>query len=149
MPDIYACALGPAALRLVRIYTLGLVRIYTSACVPHASAIRVPVCKCYVPHCPCRLIARQYEVETRIYYIDCLGKFNYGLVHASRNHHYTYVCQQKRANPMESVESSYKRLNSCFVAIASFHKVYYTSKGLTLFLKQVSRVFRKMGVVLN
>ena len=45
--------------------------------------------------------------------------------------------------------SSYKRLNSCFVAIASFHKVYYTSKGLTFFLKQVSRVFRKMGVVLR
>ena len=55
----------------------------------------------------------------------------------------------KRANPMESVESSYKRLNSYFVAIASFHKVYYTSKGLTFFLKQVSRVFQKMGVVLN
>jgi len=54
---------------------------------------------------------------------------------------------KKRANPMESVENSYKRLNNCFVAIASFHKVYYTSKGLT-FLKQVSRVFRKMGVVL-
>ena len=105
--------------------------------------------KCYVPHCPCRLIARQYEVETRIYYIDRLGKFDYGPAHASRNHRYTYVCQQKRANPMESVESSYKRLNSCFVAIASFHKVYYTSKGLTFFLKQVSRAFRKMGVVLN
>ena len=46
--------------------------------------------------------------------------------------------------------SSYKRLNSCFVAITSFHKVYYTSKGLTFFLKQVSRrVFRKMGVVLR
>ena len=105
--------------------------------------------KCYVPHCPCRLIARQYEVETRIYYIDSLGKFDYGPAHASRNHRYTYVCQQKRANSMESVESSYKRLNSCFVAIASFHKVYYTSKGLIFFLKQVSRVFRKMGVVLN
>ena len=105
--------------------------------------------KCCVPRCPCRLIARQYGVETRIYYIDPLGKFDYGPAHASRNHRYTYVCQQKRANPMGSVESSYKRLNSCFVAIASFHKVYYTSKGLTFFLKQVSRVFRKMGVVLN
>ena len=61
----------------------------------------------------------------------------------------TAVIPTKRANPMESVESSYKRLNSCFVDIASFHKVYYTSKGLTFFLKQVSRVFRKMGVVLN
>ena len=105
--------------------------------------------KCYVPHCPCRLIARQYEVEIRIYYIDCLEKFDYGPAHASRNHRYTYVCQQKQANPMESVESSYKRLNSCSVAIASFHKVYHTSKGLTFSLKQVSRVFRKMGVVLN
>ena len=81
-----------------------------------------------------------------MYYIDCLGKFDYGPAHASRNHRYTYVCEQKRANP---VESSYKRLNSCFVAIASFHKVHYTSKGLTFFLKQVPRVFRKMGVVLD
>ena len=77
------------------------------------------------PHCPCKLTALQYEVETRIYYIDRLGKFDYGPAHASRNHRYTYVCQQKRANPMESVESSYKQLNSCFVAIALFHKVYY------------------------
>ena len=105
--------------------------------------------KCYVPHYPCRLIARQYKVEIRIYYIDRLGKFDYGPAHASRNHRYTCICQQKRANPMESMESSYKRLNSCFVAIASFHKVYYTSKGLTFFLKEVSRVFRKMGVILN
>ena len=89
--------------------------------------------KFYVPRCPCRLIARQYEVETRIYYIDRLGKFDYGPAHASRNHRYTYVCQQKRVNPMESVESSYKQLNSCFVAVASFHKVYYTSKGLAFF----------------
>jgi len=51
--------------------------------------------KCYVPHCPCRLIARQYEVQIRIYYIDHLGKFDYGPAHASRNHRYTYVCQQK------------------------------------------------------
>jgi len=83
--------------------------------------------KCYVPHYPCRLIACQYKAEIRIYYIDCLGKFDYGPAHASRNHRYT-----KWANPMES---SYKQLNSCFVAIASFHKVYYTSKGLTFFLK--------------
>ena len=61
---------------------------------------------------------------------------------------HTFV-NKKRANPMESVESFYKRLNSRFVGIASYHKVYYTSKGLTFFLKQVSRVFRKMGVVLN
>ena len=90
-----------------------------------------------------------YEVETKIYYIDRLGKFDYGPAHASRNDRYTYVCQQKRANPMECVESSYKRLNSCFVDIVSFYKVYHTSKGLTFFLKQVSRAFRKMGVVLN
>ena len=49
-------------------------------------------------HCPCRLIARQDEVEIR----DHLGKFDYGPAHASRNHHYTYVCQQKLANPMEA-----------------------------------------------
>ena len=92
----------------------------------------------------------QYEEEFRIYYIDRLGKFDYGPAHASRNHRYTYVCQQKQANPMESVESPYKRLNSCFVAIALFHKVYNTSKSLTFFLKQESQcVFQKMGVVLN
>jgi len=90
--------------------------------------------KCYVPHCPCRQIARQCEVEIRIYYIDHLGNFDYGPAHASS---YTYVCQQKkRANPMESVKSSYK-------------VYYYMFKGLTFFLKQVSRIFRKMGVVLN
>jgi len=33
------------------------------------------------------------------------------------------VRQQKQANPMEIAESSYKQLNSCFVAIASFPKV--------------------------
>ena len=52
----------------------------------------------------------------------------------------TFV-NKKWANPMENAESSYKRFNSCFVAIASFHKVCYTSKGLTFFLKQVSHVF--------
>ena len=121
---------------------LGLVRIYQAKheCLWY---------KCYVPHCPCRLIARQFEVEIRIYCIDRLGKFDSGPAHASRNHRYTYICQQKRANPMESVESTYKGLNSCFVAIASFHKVYYTSKGLAVFLKQASRAFRKMGVVFN
>ena len=105
-------------------------------------------CKCYVPHCPCRLIARQYEVGIRIYYKDHLGKFDYGPPDESKNHRFT-VCQQKRANAMESMESSYKQLNSCFVDIASFHKVCYTSKGLSFFLKQVSRVFRKMSAVLN
>ena len=30
--------------------------------------------KCYVPHCLCRLIARQYEVETKIYYIPYNAK---------------------------------------------------------------------------
>ena len=134
LPDIYAQAWGPQARGCVRIYQA------KHECLWY---------KCYVPHCPCRLLARQLEVETRIYYIDCLGKFDYGPAHASRNHRYTYVYQQKRANPMESVESSYKRLKSCFVAIASFHKVYYTSKGLTFFLKQLYRVFQKMGVVLN
>jgi len=99
-------------------------------------------CICYVPQYPCRLIARQFKEEIRIYYIDRFGKFDYEPAHASRNHRYTYICQQKWVNSMESVESSYKRLNSCFFAIASFHKVYYRSKGLTFFLKQVSRVFR-------
>jgi len=107
LPDIYAQARGPQARGRVHIYQA------KHECLWY---------KCYVPHCPCRLIARQYEVETRIYYIDCLGKFDYGPVHASRNHRYT---QKKWANPMESVESSYKLLNSCFVAIASF---YYASK---------------------
>ena len=105
--------------------------------------------KCYVPHYPWGLIACQYEVEIRIYHIDRLGKFDYGPAHVSMNHRYTYVCQQKRANPIQSVESSYKQLNSCFVATASFHKVYYTSKGLAFFLKRISRVFQKLGVILN
>ena len=35
----------------------------------------------------------------------------------------TTACQQKWANPIEIVESSYKRLNSCFVAIALFYKL--------------------------
>ena len=52
LPDIYARALG-----LVRIYQA------KHECLWY---------KCYVLHCPCRLIARQYEVETRIYYIDRL-----------------------------------------------------------------------------
>ena len=38
------------------------------------------------------MIAHQYEVKTRIYYIDRLGKFDYGSAHASS---YAYVCQQK------------------------------------------------------
>ena len=49
-------------------------------------------------------------------------KFDYGPAHASRNHHCTYICQQKRVNP---VESFYKRLNCCFLAIASFHSLLY------------------------
>jgi len=79
----------------------------------------------YVPHCPCRLIARQYELKTSIYYIDCLGKFDYGPAHASRNHQYTYVCQQKRVNPMESMESSYKLLNSSFEIYALWSVQYF------------------------
>ena len=86
--------------------------------------------KCYVPHFPCRLIARQYEVEIRIYYIDRLRNSIMG-----RHMQAGTTVIPERANPMESVESSYKQLNSCFVAIASFQKVYYTSKGLTFFLK--------------
>ena len=39
--------------------------------------------KCYVPHYLCRLIAHQYEVEIRIYYIDHLRKFDYGPAHVS------------------------------------------------------------------
>jgi len=57
----------------------------------------------------------------------------------------TYVCQQKQANPMESVETSYKRLNSCFVAIASFHKVYYTSKRLNLLSEASNSCFSENG----
>ena len=94
LPDIYTCALGPT--------TLGLC-IYQAKhkCLWH---------KCYVPHCLYRLIARQYKLENWIYYIDSLGKFDYGPAHASSNHCYTYVCQQKLANLMEIVESSYKWL---------------------------------------
>ena len=38
----------------------------------------------YVPRYPCRLIAHQYEVEIWIYYIDRLGKFDYGPAHTSQ-----------------------------------------------------------------
>ena len=34
------------------------------------------------------------------------------------------LCQQKWTNPMKIAKSSYKQLNSCFVASALFHKVY-------------------------
>ena len=37
---------------------------------------------------------------------------------------YAYICQQKNwVNHIEIVESSYKQLNSCFMAITSFYKV--------------------------
>ena len=88
LPDIYAHALRPMALGLVCIYQAKYECLWY---------------KYYVPHYPCRLIACQYETEIRIYYIDRLGKFDYGPAHESRNHRYTYVCPQKRANPMESV----------------------------------------------
>ena len=108
--------------------------------------------KCYVPHYPCRLIACQYEAEIRIYYIDRLGKFDYGLalffprLDGQPFQHRWHVldkqepllCLRLSTKTGESYGkrgSSYKRLNSCFVAIASFHKVYYTSKGLAFFLK--------------
>ena len=78
LPDIYAQARGQQARGLVRIYQARHKYLWY---------------KCYVPHYPCRLIARQYDMEIRIYHIDCLGKFDYGPAHASRNHRYTYVCQ--------------------------------------------------------
>ena len=34
------------------------------------------------------------------------------------------IPQQKWVNPMEIAESSYQRLNGCFMAIALFHKAY-------------------------
>ena len=43
-------------------------------------------CETNVPHCLCRLIACQYELEHWICYIDRLGKFNYGPAHASGIH---------------------------------------------------------------
>ena len=110
--------------------------------------IRQSTSACGISACTCRLMACQYEVETRIYYIDYLGKSIMGL-HMQADTPVIPTFVNKWANPIESVESSYKRLNSCFVAIALFHKVYYTSKDLTFFLKQISRVFRKMDVVLN
>ena len=35
--------------------------------------LECPWYKCYVPHCPYRLIVRQYKVENWIYYIDSHG----------------------------------------------------------------------------
>ena len=60
--------------------------------------------KCYVPHCLCRLIARQYELEQWIYYIDSLGNFNYGSAHVSSNHVLLTFVNKKWANPMEIME---------------------------------------------
>jgi len=57
---------------------------------------------------PMQADSRQYELENWIYYIDSLVKFDHGPAHASSNHRYTYICQQKRVNPMEIAESSYK-----------------------------------------
>jgi len=42
--------------------------------------------QCYLPHCQCRLIAYQYELEHWISYLDSLRKFDYGPAHASSNH---------------------------------------------------------------
>ena len=47
--------------------------------------------KCYIPHCPCGLIACQYKLVNWIYYKDSLRKFDYGPAHASSNHRYAYV----------------------------------------------------------
>ena len=63
---------GLSALPAIYTRALRLVRIYQAK---HLSLWY----KCYVPHYPCRLIAHQYEVETRIYYIDCLGNLIMGL----------------------------------------------------------------------
>jgi len=116
VPSYKTCVIVIPQARVLCV-ALGLVRIYQAKheCLWY---------KCYVPHCPCRLIACQYEVEIWIYYIDCLEKFDYGPAHSGSNHRFTYVCQQKRANSMEIVESSYKQLNSCFMAIALFPEVY-------------------------
>ena len=110
----YTYTTGSSALPYIYAQARGHVRVYQAK----HECLRY---KCYVPHCPCRLIARQYELENCIYYIDSLGKFDYGPAHASSSHRYTYVCLQKWANPMEITESSYKQLNCCFMAIASFH----------------------------
>ena len=67
--------------------------------------------------------------------MDSLWKFDYGPAHASKNYRYTYVCQQKRVNPMEIVESSYKRFKSCFLAIASFHKSTSSKAIISCFSK--------------
>jgi len=73
-----------------------------------------------------------------------LGGFNYGSAHASKQQpHFTYICQQKMGESYGIVESSYKQLNSCFMAFVSFYKVYKTSKGLSFSLKRLYCVFKK------
>ena len=54
--------------------------------------------------------------------MDSLGKFDYGQ-HMQAAPLYLRL-STKWVNPMEIAESSYKWLNSCFEAIALFHKVY-------------------------
>ena len=78
----YTYTTGLSALPNIYTAAFGLVHIYQAKheCLWY---------KCYVPHCLCRLIACQYEVEIWIYYIEHLEKFNYGPAHASSNHRYT------------------------------------------------------------
>ena len=83
-----------------------------------------------------------------LFYTDCLRKFDYGPAQASKNHCYT-VCNKNRQILWKAWKILICDKNSFFVAIALYHKVFYTSKGLTSFLKRVSHVFRKIGVVLN
>jgi len=75
----YTYTTGSSALPDIYAHARGLVRVYQAKheCLWY---------KCYVPHCLCRLIARQYELEHWIYYIDSSRKFNYGPAHASSNH---------------------------------------------------------------
>jgi len=106
--------------------------------------------KCYVPHCPC-MQADSPPMRGR----------NQDLLYRPLREIWLWACtckqepslylrlSTKTSESMESVESFYKWLSNCFVAITSFHTVYHTSKGLTFFLKWVSRAFRKMGVVLD
>ena len=78
LPDIYAQARGPQARGRVRTYQA------KHECLWY---------KCYVPHCPCRLIARQYEAKTRIY-----------RGFARVTHYDTTLCHQKTDHtvPLES-----------------------------------------------
>ena len=81
------------------------------------SLARVPDCLACIPD------ACEHYLGTELYRRQ-LREIQLWASICKQKPHFTYIWQQKWANPMEIAESSYKWLNSCLVVIASLHKVY-------------------------